>query len=237
MKSKKWNESGNNNTEKDWLFSWSCWRWLSRLWTIETSVTSTSWSHFRLDWKHCKLQRSCIQAAGHKEEAKEISFLLFFFFAQTSPDKPKSVTHTWTDLFYFTLSTQWDALGDKPVSNHCKLSLTTQAVIKAAERVPFCLWMWWILTWQATVSSSGRQRRWTWCSSLERNWCLKQRNTQHMWLKSWFQCKARKSLIGNMSRLQWRSYIPLMNKKKCSYTTTCPDKRQKKKTTACLAFC
>lgn len=27
-------------------------------------------------------------------------------FAQTSKDKPKSVTHTWTNLFYFTLSTQ-----------------------------------------------------------------------------------------------------------------------------------
>lgn len=63
----------------------------------------------------------------------------------------------------------------------CRQSLqtvTTQASIKATERVSFSLWMHWILTWQ------GRQRKWT-CSSSSRGGregvlCSWQRNTEHV---------------------------------------------------------
>lgn len=74
MKSNKWNENVNSNTENDWFFSRSCRRRPSELWTIELPITTSPRSHFRLDWKHCKLEHFCIQAAGRKEEAKQIFF-------------------------------------------------------------------------------------------------------------------------------------------------------------------
>lgn len=64
-------------------------------------------SHFSLDGQHCKFVQSCIQTAGQKKKGAE----RVHFLHKTSKDKPKSVMHTWTNLFYFTLSTQWDGRG------------------------------------------------------------------------------------------------------------------------------
>lgn len=146
----------NNNTEKDWLFFLrSCWRWLSGLWTIEFTTTTSSRSHFRLDWKRCKLFRTVLHWGSRSERRTDLLLQ-----ARTN----QSLWRTLGLTYFISLFPHNE---DEPVGNHWKLSQHRPS-LKPLKESDFCRWMWCILTWPLQgVGGSGRA-----AAVWGENWCL-----------------------------------------------------------------